>query len=129
MSKIGPFSPYEIGDKLQKIPLDEMKAYHLKRIKKYRWYTIGAVVWAILCTVAFFLFVNLRIYTAIAAIIGVIAISYTKFEQRKWIRLYENLLYFKKRREKIHSEKNKSKNPYQNQDKYQRALKHNKKKD
>lgn len=121
MSKIGPYSAHELGDKLQKIPIDEMQTYHLKRMKKYRWFTIGAVVWAILCTVGFFLWKDYRIFTGIAAVFGVIFISYTKFEQQKWIRLYENLLYAKNRREKIQLEQAKKKNPHP--DKYQRARK------
>ncbi|MCF2138609.1 MAG: hypothetical protein K9W44_00970 [Candidatus Lokiarchaeota archaeon] len=119
MSKIGSFSERELGDKLQNVSIEEMQEFHKKRMKKYRIFTILAVLWAVLCSVSFFVFPNYRLYTGVGAIVGLIFISYTKYEQNRWIRLFENLVYFKNKREKIYKDEEQRKHPYT--DKYRRV--------
>ncbi|WP_457556985.1 hypothetical protein [Candidatus Harpocratesius sp.] len=119
MSKIGSFSERELGDKLQNVSIEEMQKFHKKRMKKYRILIIFAIIWAIFCTISFFVFPNYRLYTGIGAIVGVIFISYTKYDQNRWIRLFENLVYFKNKREKIHKDEEQRKHPYT--DKYRRV--------
>lgn len=112
MSHIGPFTARDLGDKLQNISLDEMQKFHLHRMKKYRLYTIIAFVIAILSTVIYFVFPSIRILTGILAILGFILIVLTKFKQQNWVRLYENLIYTKKRREKIVKKQDKTSHPH-----------------
>ena len=121
MSKIGPFREPDLGDKLQSISIEDMQAYHKKRVKKYRIYTIVAFVLAIISSITFFALSSLRILTGILAVIGIIIISLTNFERKKWIRLYENLLYQKRKRAKVHQDQDHYSSPHP--DKYTKLTK------
>ncbi|MHA1522258.1 MAG: hypothetical protein ACTSRK_18955 [Promethearchaeota archaeon] len=112
MSKIGPYNERDLGDKLQSISIEDMQIYHLQRMKKYRIYTIVAFVMAIISSITFFVFVSLRIITGIIAVVGIVVISFTNYERKKWVRLYENLLYQKRRRAKIHKDQDQIKSPH-----------------
>ncbi len=121
MSKIGPFREPDLGDKLQSISIEEMQAYHIKRTKKYRIYTIVAFALAIISSITFFAFTSLRIFTGILAVVGIVVITYTNFERKKWVRLYENLLYQKRKRAKVHQDQENYQSPHP--DKYKKLTK------
>jgi hypothetical protein len=81
-----------------------MRQYHKKRMRKYRIFVWVAAALAVLSTVFFFAFPAIRILTIILAVIGIGVISITNFQRHRWVRLYENLVYAKKHREKVKKE-------------------------
>ena len=47
----GKLTARQLALKLEKVPEEEMLAYHNKRMKKYRWYFIGATALGIISVI------------------------------------------------------------------------------
>ncbi|MHA1719854.1 MAG: hypothetical protein ACTSWX_05140 [Promethearchaeota archaeon] len=116
MSTIGPYDKRELADHLLNISDDEMREFHRKRMKKYRYYFIIAILLGIISIV--FIFVKPVWVSIVCAVIGIGIVNITGFKRNKWKRLYENLIYLKKERQKTLNEKNKGKRL--NKDKFSR---------
>ena len=114
MSKIGPYHKGDLAEKLVNISDEEMQTFHKNRMKNYQLYYILAIILGILSVV--FIFVNIPWISITSAVIGFIIVNITSFKRNKWNRIYENLIYLKKERQKKLNEIEKGKK----KDKYNR---------
>ena len=94
---------------------EEIKQVLLVRMDKYRIYYILALVLGVLSVV--FIFLKISWISITCAIIGFVIVNITSFKRNRWKRIYENLLYLKKERQKKKNEMDKGKN----KDKYRRS--------
>lgn len=115
MSKIGPYDKRNLAEKLVTISDEEMQTFHKNRMKNYRLYYILAILLGILSVV--FIFLKLSWISITCAVIGFVIVNITSFKRNKWKRVYENLIYLKKERQKTLNEMDKGKN----RDKYSRS--------
>ena len=116
----------ELEDKLIKIPESEMIEYHEARMKKFRYYYIGIVIFAVLCVV-FFILGDVWMWIGMAiAIVDFFLTSYVTYRRKKWIRIFENMIYIKRKREKTIASKEKFTQKHGN--KYDRIKKYQNKK-
>ncbi len=116
MSKIGPYDKKDLAEKLVTISDEEMRAFHKKRMDKYRLYYIIVIILAILSVV--FILLKITWISITCAVIGFVIVNITSFKRNKWKRVYENLIYLKKERQKTLKEMDKGK--AKNRDKYSR---------
>ena len=101
MPKIGPYSERDLADKLTKISEQEMLAYYKLRIKRYqKWYVV-AILLGILAVVVFFVLSEQRWFTWVLVAGDLMLLGGVTFSRDRWKRLFENLLYTKRKREKI----------------------------
>ena len=114
MSKIGPYDKKDLAEKLITISDEEMRVFHKKRMNNYRMYYIIAIILGILSVV--FIFIKISWISITCAVIGFIIANITSFKRNKWKRVYENLIYLKKERQKTLNDMDKGKN----KDKYSR---------
>jgi len=98
MSKIGPYDKGDLAEKLVTISDEEMHAFNKKRMDKYRIYYILALVLGVLSVV--FIFLKISWISITCAIIGFVIVNIVSFKRNRWKRIYENLLYLKKERQK-----------------------------
>ncbi len=98
---IGPYEEKELMQKLSNVPLEEMENYHTQRIKKYRLFTRLAFLCGVLSIGLWFVKPWL---TALFGITGFIIITLTSFAKNRWLQLYENFRYYKKKGEKHQKE-------------------------
>lgn len=117
VSKIGPYDKNDLAEKLLTISDEEMSAFHKKRMDKYRLYYILVIILAILSVV--FIFLKISWISITCAVIGFIIVNVVSFKRNKWKRVYENLIYLKKEKQKKINEMDKSKG--KNQNKYRRS--------
>ena len=115
MSKIGPYDKRDLADKLVNISDEEMQTFHKNRMKNYRFYYIIAIILGILSVV--FIFLKISWISITCAVIGFVIVNITSFKRNKWKRVYENLIYLKKERQKKINESGKGKKS----DKYSRS--------
>ena len=107
MSKIGPYDKRELADKLVTISDEEMAAFHKKRMDTYRLYYILVIFLAILSVV--FIFLKISWISIACAVIGFIIVNIVSFKRNQWKRVYENLIYLKKEKQKKLNEIDKGK--------------------
>ena len=115
MSKIGPYDKKDLAEKLVNISDEEMQTFHKNRMKNYRLYYILAIILGVLSVI--FIFLRISWISITCAVIGFIIVNIVSFKRNRWKRIYENLLYLKKERQKIMNEMDKEKN----KDKYRRS--------
>ena len=115
MSKIGPYDKKDLAEKLVTISDEEMQTFHKNRMKNYRLYYILAIFLGVLSVV--FIFLKISWISIMCAVIGFIIVNIVSFKRNRWKRVYENLLYLKKERQKKMNEMDKGKN----KDKYRRS--------
>ena len=115
MSKIGPYDKKDLAEKLLNISDEEMQTFHKNRMKNYRLYYILAIILGVLSVV--FIFLKISWISITCAVIGFIIVNIVSFKRNRWKRIYENLLYLKKERQKKKNEIDKGKN----KDKYRRS--------
>ena len=115
MSKIGPYNKGDLAEKLVNISDEEMQIFHKNRMKNYRLFYILAIVLGIISVV--FIFINIPWISITSAVIGFIIVNFVSFKRNRWKRIYENLIYLKKERQKKLNEMEKGKN----KDKYRRS--------
>ena len=118
MSKIGPYDKGDLAEKLVTISDEEMQTFHKNRMKNYRYYYIIAIILGILSVV--FIFLKIAWISITCAVIGFIIVNITSFKRNKWKRVYENLIYLKKEKQKKINEMDKNKG--KNKDKYRRSV-------
>jgi DNA integrity scanning protein DisA with diadenylate cyclase activity len=114
MSKIGPYIKKDLAEKLVTISDEEMQIFHKNRMKNYRFYYIVAIILGVLSVI--FIFLKISWISITCALIGFVIVNITSFKRNKWKRIYENLIYLKKERQKTLNEMNKGKK----KDKYRR---------
>ena len=107
MSKIGPYDKKDLAEKLLNISDEEMQTFHKNRMKNYRLYYILAIGLGILSVV--FIFLKISWISITCAAVGFIIVNITSFKRNKWKRIYENLIYLKKERQKKMNEMEKGK--------------------
>ncbi|QEE15224.1 hypothetical protein DSAG12_01048 [Promethearchaeum syntrophicum] len=107
MSKIGPYNKGDLAEKLANISDEEMQTFHKNRMKNYRFYYILAIILGILSIV--FIFLNITWVSITCAAVGFILVNITSFKRNKWKRIYENLIYLKRERQKKLNEMEKGK--------------------
>ena len=115
MSKIGPYDKKDLAEKLVTISDEEMQTFHKNRMKNYRLYYILAIFLGVLSVV--FIFLKISWISITCAVIGFIIVNVVSFKRNRWKKIYENLLYLKKERQKKMNEMDKGKN----KDKYRRS--------
>jgi DNA integrity scanning protein DisA with diadenylate cyclase activity len=115
MSKIGPYDKKDLAEKLVNISDEEMQTFHKNRMKNYRLYYILAIILGVLSVI--FIFLRISWISITSAVIGFIIVNIVSFKRNRWKRIYENLLYLKKERQKKKNEMDKGKN----KDKYRRS--------
>ena len=115
MSKIGPYDKGDLAEKLVTISDEEMQIFHKKRMDKYRLYYILVIILAILSVV--FIFLKLTWISITCAVIGFVIVNIVSFKRNRWKRIYENLIYLKKEKQKKIDEMDKG----TNKDKYKRS--------
>ena len=100
MPKIGPYSERDLADKLTKIPEQEMLAYYKLRMKRYqKWYVVAILI-GVLAVVVFFVLSEQRWFTWTLVVGDLMLLGGVTFSRDRWKRLFENLLYTKRKREK-----------------------------
>lgn len=117
MSKIGPYDKKALAEKLVNISDEEMQMFHKNRMKNYRFYYILAIILGVLSVV--FIFLKISWISITFAVIGVVIVNITSFKRNRWKRIYENLIYLKKEKQKKINEMDKNKG--KNMDKYKRS--------
>ena len=117
MSKIGPYDKRDLTEKLVTISDEEMQIFHKNRMKYYRFYYILAIILGILSIV--FIFLKIPWISITCAAIGFVIVNITSFKRNKWKRIYENLIYLKKEKQKKLNEMDKEKG--KKSDKYSRS--------
>jgi len=115
MSKIGPYNKTDLAEKLVNISDEEMQTFHKNRMKNYRFYYILAIILGVISVV--FIFLKVPWISITCAIIGFVIVNITSFKRNRWKRIYENLIYLKKEKQKKINEMEKGKN----KDKYKRS--------
>ena len=115
MSKIGPYDKTDLAEKLVNISDEEMQTFHKNRMKNYRFYYILAIILGVISVV--FIFLKVPWISITCAIIGFVIVNITSFKRNRWKRIYENLIYLKKEKQKKINEMEKGKN----KDKYKRS--------
>ncbi|MHA1476443.1 MAG: hypothetical protein ACTSPA_05090 [Promethearchaeota archaeon] len=115
MSKIGPYDKRDLAEKLITISDEEMQIFHKNRMKNYRFYYIVAIILGVLSVV--FIFLKISWISITFALIGFVIVNITSFKRNRWKRIYENLIYLKKERQKKLNGMEKGKN----KDKYSRS--------
>ncbi|MHA1701946.1 MAG: hypothetical protein ACTSWK_06745, partial [Promethearchaeota archaeon] len=110
-----PYDKTDLAEKLVNISDEEMQTFHKNRMKNYRFYYILAIVLGVISVV--FIFLKVPWISITCAIIGFVIVNITSFKRNKWKRIYENLIYLKKERQKKLNEMEKGKN----KDKYSRS--------
>lgn len=123
MGTYGKFKEHELAQTLQNVSEEEIMQYHKNRMKKYRFYTIIALIFAVLSTIALIFLYELFWISIILAVIGFLLFGYTTFEREKWKRLLENLLYLKRKRKQALEEQAREKDPHYSSNKYARGRK------
>jgi len=101
MPKIGPYSERDLADKLTKISEQEMLAYYKLRIKRYQKWYIVAILIGVLAVVVFFVLSEQRWFTWVLVVGDLMLLGGVTFSRDRWKRLFENLLYTKRKREKV----------------------------
>ena len=109
MPEFGSLTERDLAEKLVNIPKEEMEEYHRQRVKKYRWFYITAVIFGVFSIVSLFLGDTWKIIGIILAVLGILIVAYGSYQRKQWIRIYENLLFVKKKREKAIMEQEKGK--------------------
>ena len=100
MPHFGPYSEHTIVDKLTQISEQEMLAYYKLRMKRYqKWYIVALLI-GILAVGVFFVFSEHQWITWVLVVGGVLLVGGVTFARDRWKRLFENLLYMKRKREK-----------------------------
>ena len=115
MSKIGLYDKRDLAEKLVNISDEEMQTFHKNRMKNYRFYYILAILLGVLSVV--FILLKISWISITFAIIGFIIVNIVSFKRNRWKRIYENLIYLKKEKQKKMNEMDKGKN----KDKYRRS--------
>ncbi|MHA1746434.1 MAG: hypothetical protein ACTSWW_10570 [Promethearchaeota archaeon] len=101
MPKIGPYSERDLADKLTKISEQEMLVYYKIRMKRYqKWYVVAILI-GVLAVVVFFVLSEQRWFTWVLVVGDLMLLGGVTFSRDRWKRLFENLLYTKRKREKV----------------------------
>ena len=106
MPEYGKYTEKQLANQLVKIPKEEMVAFHKQRMKKYRWFFIFALICGILALIGFFFGNPWRWIGMGFAIVGIFLLALGSFKRKKWIRIYENMMYLKHQKLKDLNAKN-----------------------
>ncbi|MHA1585418.1 MAG: hypothetical protein ACTSWL_09195 [Promethearchaeota archaeon] len=106
-----------IYERLKNVPESEMLEFNKKRTRKYRLFYLIALIVAIIPALLFFFVKNLDWLAITLAVLDFGFFSIVSFQRRRWKRIFENLLYMK-RRSTIQTEKQ-EKFDHPHPDKYQ----------
>ena len=114
MPKYGKLDERDLADKLLKVSEEEMMKFHKQRMKNYRIYYIIPLILGIICTLIYILVYQIIWIAIILSVTGIVILSIGSFKRLKWKRLFENMLYLKRKREKTIEKMKSQRNPYPN---------------
>ncbi len=98
MPEYGPFSERDLADKLMNVSDEQMDIFHQQRMKKYRIIYLISVGLGVITVVFLFLGKVFQWVSFGLGIFGLLFFSYGSYKRKQWIRIYENMIYVKRKR-------------------------------